>query len=246
MNADPQLWPGCAELLSPSCNAAQTVNKRPIRHHRRVLFVIRDSFYSPGGVGYYRNMITQTVTSHGKAALKEESSDLLLKTFWYGLDCLFLFVNWAEERGAFEFDSCWCSHLSDYFKTQESAGIFFCPDTKKKTRNKKTWPINGATAAVQMWAGVVMAALLPPPAGGCRRKTVTGGCRGRDRWCERTECRCRAQGSPQTAVTSCDTRQTRNVFEKSQICARNTIPALLFWTDLGGFHHIYWLKMRVH
>lgn len=117
---------------------------------------------------------------------------------------------------------------------------------KKNPKNPKTWPINGATAAVQMWAGVVMAALLPPPAGGCRRKTVTGGCRGRERWCERTECRCRAQWSPQTAVTSCDTRQTTNVFEKSQICAENPTAALLFWSDLGDFLYIYWLKMRVH
>lgn len=73
--------------------------------------MIRDCFYSLGGVGYYRNMITQTVTSHGKAALKEESSDLLLKTFWYILDGLFLFVNRAEqneaeESEAFESDSC--------------------------------------------------------------------------------------------------------------------------------------------
>lgn len=85
-----------------------------------------------------------------------------------------------------------------------------------------------------MWAGVVMAALLPPQAGGCRQKTVTGGCRGRSRWCERTERRCRGQRSPQTAVTSCDTRwslQTSAVFEKSQIRVKNRISLLLFCFD---------------
>lgn len=97
-------------MLTPNCDhdvlkcnhhhavQHQTVNKRSFRHHRRVLFVVRDSFYNPWGVRYYRNMITETATSHGKAALKEESFDLLLKTFWYILGGLLVpLMNWVEQ-----------------------------------------------------------------------------------------------------------------------------------------------------
>lgn len=107
---------------------------------------------------------------------------------------------------------------------------------------KKPWPINGATAEVQMWAGVVMAALLPPRAGGYRRNTVTGGCRGPDRWCERTECRCRAQWSPQTAVTSCDTRKTRKVLEKSEKCVFLLFCNIWMFVILDGF---WWLQIHL-
>lgn len=102
-------------------------NKRPIRQLGRVLSVIRASFY--------RNMITETITSRVKAALKGELLDVLLKTFWF---YSFGELSRAEESKSFDCDSCWASHLSDYFKNAESAGILFCLDMEKQNKTKKS------------------------------------------------------------------------------------------------------------
>lgn len=121
-----------------------------------------------------------------EAALKGELLDMLLKTYqFYHKGSLFIpLVNWDGLTKANHSDSCWSSNLSDYFKKWGICWHFILSRHGNKT--KKPWPINGASAQGQMWAGVVMAALLPPPAGGYRQKTVTGGCRGRRHWCEQT------------------------------------------------------------
>lgn len=96
----------------------------------------------------------------------------MLEIFWYILDGLlvpFRELSRAKLSRGTQIIWLWFELMFSSIRLFQKAGICW-HFILSRHEEKKKWPINGATAEVQMWAGVVMAALLPQPAGGCRRK----------------------------------------------------------------------------